>query len=1516
MRISVSLKAVAAGVVSFVSFGAACAISETWYYDVWQDPATGYRWSLMYGIPSCEARIYSQGVTYQGRGKAISPAPTGLLEIPAIMDGFPVSEIGERAFYNCDAMTGVVIPQGVRKIANAAFEGCCGLQTVTIPSGITNIGESVFLSCTNLTAIYVDANNRYYSSTDGVLYNKDKSELICVPAGKGGRFEVPSSVKRISKYAFYECKNLTYILLPRGLVAIGDYAFYGCENITTITLPRGLVTIGDYAFKKCKGISSVSLPDSVANIPKGLFEICEGLISVELPNSITNISMFGFGYCSSLKSIRIPESVKVIANSAFADCLALESVTLPKNVVDFGSAAFWGCTGIKKVNMPNWVNTMSVCFPDAYRTIEEIEICDGLVKVPDQAFHLCTSLVAVDLPKGVTTIGSSAFWGCTALRSVNIPYGVTDIEERAFTATGLTSVALPASVKRIGDYAFSSCEELTNVSMPYGVESIGQYAFCWCCSLPSMIVPASVQYIGYAAFNRCEKLASLSLPFIGACRGNTGEREALFGYIFGSDADLPVTRQYYSSTKYLDCAIPASLKNVTITSETIVGYGAFYGCSEVESIGVYKSTILDQGVSQVHDKAFYGCAKLYSMPLKSGLETIGSMAFYGCESLYYFSLPASLKSIGRKAFEGTAFWNSAASGCVWKNNWFLGVKGVAVPEIVLGKATAGVMQDAFIDVGGDSVVWIDYEDRDRLSGLISASGAKVAEMNVQYIPPKPVITPEDGSVFSGSTKVLITNALQSAVIHFTIDGTMPSTNSPVFKKFTATGKTIVRAIAVIDGRMQSEVASSLFAPGRVSTPCIVSEQGLTYNFSSNYVYITCDTSGASLHYTTDGSDPTPSSPLYTAPFVISDTKTIKAIATDHPDYLDSDVAIMTFTREWLQTPAPSISTSGGKTIFNFSGETVTLACDLEGAEIYYTLDGSFPTEKSLRYTGPFTIDTTTTVRAIAVKADYLKSEVTAMRIVREWVPVSAPEITNASGGLVFNFSGETITIACAMEGVTMYYTTDGTTPTVRSQKYVGPFVINDTTTVRVLAEKHDYSSVVKTVTVRRNWIKTNSPTAMSATGGAVFHFSGEVVTLGCDMEGATIYYTLDGSTPTKNSTRYDGPFTIDDTTTIKMISVKADYSDSDVTTVTFTREWFAVDAPQVETIYGSLEDGDETDVLIGSFLWVKMNCPTEGAAIHYTMDGSAPTVTSPVYEEPFKVTDSVVIKAIAVKDDWRDSSVASATVTKKWTDGDSLNSPDMTFSGDGTAVWTTDTEVSHDGVASMKSGEIGNDQTSVIQTVVNGSGKVIFWWKASCEQTDLPPYWWDYGSFMIGSEEVAWIDGITDWRRCEVRVEGTGDHVLKWKYEKDSSDREGGDCIWLDQFTWIPDAGNATTKKGAVEVPYKWLDDYGLLAEYDPEVVVFRETGKTDGAGKALTVMDEFVAGTNPNDPASKFSVKIEVVDGKPVVTWDPALNGEGVKTGIRSYTIQGSNDLKEWSDVPDGKESEYHYFKAKVGMP
>ena len=192
-----------------------------------------------------------------------------------------VTIIGEEAFYYCDSLTSVVIPDSVTSIRVQAFSSCTSLTSVIIPdsvtsideyafwkcgaltsvsigSGVTNIGRHPFKDCPNLSSFTVNTNNLFYSSQDGVLYNKNQTVLIDFPEGKSGAFIVPDSVISIGNSAFYYCDGLTSVDIPDSVTSIGERAFYGCISLTSVTIPDSVTSIRAYAFFNCTGLTSIA----------------------------------------------------------------------------------------------------------------------------------------------------------------------------------------------------------------------------------------------------------------------------------------------------------------------------------------------------------------------------------------------------------------------------------------------------------------------------------------------------------------------------------------------------------------------------------------------------------------------------------------------------------------------------------------------------------------------------------------------------------------------------------------------------------------------------------------------------------------------------------------------------------------------------------------------------------------------------------------------------------------------------------------------------------------------------------------------------------------------------------------------------------------------------------------------------------------------------------------------------------------------------------------------------------
>ena len=158
------------------------------------------------------------------------------------------------------------------------------LKTITIPAGVESISSNSFDTCTALTAINVDADNQYYSSIDGTLYDKNLTKLILHPAAKTGQLDIPVTVTEIGENACSECKGLTSVNLPVSVKTLADYSFYECTGLKSITLPNFVTTIGKYAFAKCIFSNIYAYPVTPPAVGKNAFRDTYGA-TLHVPQS-------------------------------------------------------------------------------------------------------------------------------------------------------------------------------------------------------------------------------------------------------------------------------------------------------------------------------------------------------------------------------------------------------------------------------------------------------------------------------------------------------------------------------------------------------------------------------------------------------------------------------------------------------------------------------------------------------------------------------------------------------------------------------------------------------------------------------------------------------------------------------------------------------------------------------------------------------------------------------------------------------------------------------------------------------------------------------------------------------------------------------------------------------------------------------------------------------------------------------------------------------------------------------
>ena len=325
--------------------------------------------------------------------------------------------IGEKAFSGCTGLSAVSFPRSVESIGEQAFAKCTSLEKIEIPAGVESVGYDAFQECSALTGFVVDAANGHFSAgDDGVLFDKDRKKLLCCPGGKEGSYTIPQGVTAVGSCAFFACARLTEIAIPSGVTAIGAAAFQDCDGVVAMTIPEGVTRIESYLFYSCDRLERVVLP-------KGVIEIEESALST----------------CEVLSEVVLPEGLETVGESAFAFSNRLSKVTIPGSVISLGTSAFSG-TGLTSVAVPAGVKRLEATFSSCSE-LSSVSIPEG-VEVIDGTFSACEKLESVVIPSGVEVLADYSFFGCSALNAVTyLAAADAEVGESAFNG-----IANPASL--------------------------------------------------------------------------------------------------------------------------------------------------------------------------------------------------------------------------------------------------------------------------------------------------------------------------------------------------------------------------------------------------------------------------------------------------------------------------------------------------------------------------------------------------------------------------------------------------------------------------------------------------------------------------------------------------------------------------------------------------------------------------------------------------------------------------------------------------------------------------------------------------------------------------------------------------------------------------------------------------------------------------------------------------------------------------------------------------------------
>jgi BspA type Leucine rich repeat region (6 copies) len=345
----------------------------------------------------------------------------GDVTIPDTINGLRVTTIGDAAFYQIEDLTSVTIGTNVTTIADNAIFQCPSLTSVTIPGSVTNIGQGPFIDCQSLTVIAVSAANSHYTNVNQLLFNKAQTSLIQFPDGIGGSYTLPAAVTNIgtafvgntlttisvnSANLFFSSTN--GVLFDKSQTQLINYPGGAPGAIgTNYTIPSTVSIIVSAAFEYSTSVTNVTIGTSVTNIGLFAFYDSASLTAISVNPASSFFSSTNGVLLDKKKTLLIqyppnlggnyviPNTVTNIGDGAFGDAFNLTGVVIPNSVTNIGNEAFYSCESLSSVVIGNHV-----------------------ANIGELAFFFCIDLTDLVIPASVTNIDSQAFSGCESLSSV------------------------------------------------------------------------------------------------------------------------------------------------------------------------------------------------------------------------------------------------------------------------------------------------------------------------------------------------------------------------------------------------------------------------------------------------------------------------------------------------------------------------------------------------------------------------------------------------------------------------------------------------------------------------------------------------------------------------------------------------------------------------------------------------------------------------------------------------------------------------------------------------------------------------------------------------------------------------------------------------------------------------------------------------------------------------------------------------------------------------------------------
>ncbi|MFA6308242.1 MAG: leucine-rich repeat protein [Clostridia bacterium] len=402
-------------------------------------------------------------------------------------------------------------------IKSGAFKHVNECFTMSIPSSIKYIQVGTF-DDEHIQNIDVDKANQYFSSYQGILFNKTKTKLISYPNTKSdSEYQIAASVVTIGYKAFSNCSNLKKISSKTGLKTIGNYAFSSCSELVSFLIPTTVRSIGCGAFQSCLKLTAISIPAGVTSIKARTFSSCWALSKIRFPSGLYEIGDFAMSDCKKLSQITLASHITRIGSAAFQYCVSLNSVIFNKGVKTIGNKAFYHCDNLTYIDL--YTSTISIG-NEAFKfckKLKAITFPTSLKSIGNSAFEECELLKKITIPSKVEKIGEIAFRHCNELKTINVSSNnkfYKSINGVLFNKSQTQLILYPVGktynfyeipnrVKKLATCAFMNCTSLKRIWIPNGVERIEGYAFADT-GFKTVVIPATMKFIAIGAFYSTE----------------------------------------------------------------------------------------------------------------------------------------------------------------------------------------------------------------------------------------------------------------------------------------------------------------------------------------------------------------------------------------------------------------------------------------------------------------------------------------------------------------------------------------------------------------------------------------------------------------------------------------------------------------------------------------------------------------------------------------------------------------------------------------------------------------------------------------------------------------------------------------------------------------------------------------------------------------------------------------------------------------------------------------------------